>query len=48
MPRKRSPEEVRRLKAEGIFDVGTSYLPIGGFERITPKKRWDEEEPDDE
>jgi hypothetical protein len=28
MPRP-SPEEVRRLKAQGVFDVGRSYLAFG-------------------
>lgn len=41
MRRERSPEEVRRLKEQGIFDVGTSYLPIHGRSKVPKHKFWD-------
>jgi hypothetical protein len=41
MPNPKTPEEVRRLKERGIFDVGT-YYSAHGLNRIPKKKTWDE------
>lgn len=41
MPRHRTPEEVRRLKERGVIDVGTSYLPVVGFDRKPRHRFWD-------
>lgn len=46
MPRKRTPEEIRRLKKRGLFDVGTSYLRVGGFSKEPKQTYWDEEDED--
>lgn len=47
MTRKRTPEEVRRLKELGAFDVGRTYIRMGGFSRIPKYKPWDEEDEGD-
>lgn len=47
MARKRTPEEVRRLKKLGAFDVGRTYTPIGGFSRIPKQTYWDDPDPQD-
>lgn len=45
MPRARSEEEIRIVKEQGIFDVGTTYIPTHGF-RSAPKHRfWDSYDP---
>lgn len=41
MPRTRTPEEIRALKARGLIDVGTTYLPFTGAERkLRRKNNW--------
>lgn len=38
--RRPTPEEAKRLKEQGVFDVGTTYVPVGWPGR--PKhKFWD-------
>lgn len=41
MPRERSAEEIRRLKREGIVDVGTTYLTVRGWTKLPKHKFWD-------
>ena len=35
-----SPETIRWLKAQGFFDVGTSFRFIGGFSKYPKHQRW--------
>lgn len=45
MARKRTPEEIRKLKERGLIDVGTTYLPLTGAERVLRRPRnWTEED----
>ncbi len=44
----KTPEEIRRLKARGVFDVGTSYMIVGGASRRPKHKFWDGYKPPDE
>ena len=45
MPRKkRTPEEVRRLKARGLFDVGTFYIQKRPFDREPKHEHWGRDE----
>lgn len=46
MPRKRTPEEVRRLKERGLFDPGTTYIRVGGFSKEPKHRFWDREDED--
>lgn len=47
MRRKLSPEQKKRLKELGAFDVGTNYLRVGGFSKEPKQTYWDEEDEGD-
>ena len=43
MTRTRTPEEVKRLKEMGLFDVGDFVLARRGFNPPPKRKLWDRE-----
>lgn len=47
MPRKRTPEEIKRLKELGAFDVGVTTIRIGGLSKERKHVFWDREDPED-